>query len=506
MSQRLKTSAFFYRLALTLVLLFAFSSTVLAQETIVRSTYAEEEKKAQEAKQEGTKWKVFGDLDVWLKGLDGTEFSNADNSEKDNFFTTQRVRVFVNAQPSDVLSLHFMARVKPDRWGDGGNQTALKNSGFNMDGDNNIWLTRMVYAKWKALPNTTIDAGLIPIALPIGASRNGVLDSSIGGISVKYNFSPDKAIIGSWGRAYDEGETSDTGRMHDDADFFVLMAPLQFNEPNLFIAPWAIYGRIGADSKYWQQRVPHVSTGPRDPNNGKLLTTSLSDNADAFWGGFATRWYLGNFGILGDFAYGKIKSEYGPASEGLNYNTEGWHVALRTEYKTHSAIGTPYMLAWYASGSDYDDVKDKQKWGVLPSISTFGDGFFPTKTGFDDGLISFLPSGKAGVVLGLEDMSFFSQKLIHTARVAYYEGTSDKDLARDANRRQHLANSTRDFIPMFKDDYFIELNLDNTYAATKDIDVKFNLGYINTNRSTAWGSERNIDDVYSAVLNVKFRF
>lgn len=477
--------------ALSAVLLLApFGSAGTAS----AAAYGPADKETQEEAQEETRFKIFGDLDIWFNAEDGTDFGPNRNKDKDAFFITQRLRLFASAIVSEEISIDGMVRVKPDRWGD----DTTRDSGYNLDGDHNVFLTRMIYANWKPLENTRIHAGLIPIALPFAVTRNGILDTSMGGVSLNYTLERDKHLILAWGRAYDSAESS-SGRSSDDTDLLILMAPLKFAEWNFSFAPWGIYGRIGADSKFWRTRVSYV-TYHQPP-----VTEGVTDNGDAFWAGFAAQYELGRLSLKSDFAYGQIKTRENPASQGLNYNTQGWYMVLKAEYKT--AFGTPGLLAWYATGSDADDVRDKQKWGILPSISTFGDGFEPLKS-FDSLIVSYQPAGKWGVVAELADMSF-ADKLSHTARLGYFAGTNDKELAGQTvtpDPRQNLASSTRDFLMMVKGDHFIEADLENKYLFSKSTDIKFHLVYINTHRSSAWGDEKDIDDVYAAILNLTWRF
>lgn len=445
-----------------------------------------------------TQFTIGGDMDLWLKAIDGAAFSTT--SDKDDFYAQQRLRIWASAIVSDEFSIHTLMRIKPDRWGDG---TTI-NSGYNMDGDGNIFLVRMLYANWAPLEKTRVHAGIIPIALPMGTDRNGILDTSIGGVGVNYELGSGKNVYVAWGRAYDDPENT-TGRSSDDTDLFMLKMPLKFDEPNIYFAPWGIYAKIGKDSKYWAKRVPWLT-------HRNAADQFTYDNGQGAWGGFAARYTIGKLTLSGDFAYGQIKTAEAPMSSGeLQYNTAGYFGALKAEYKT--SFGTPSLWGWYGSGSDADDVRDKQKWGVLPSISSFGDGFEPSKFGFDSMLVSFVPSGKWGVTAALDQVNFM-EKLTHKFSVAFYAGTNDSALAKEGdlasgvpnNVKWHLANSTRDFVLMVKGDRFIEFCVENTYAFSKHLDIKFHVAYINTHRAKEWGEQRDIDDIYGAILNLTYNF
>ena len=457
--------------------------------------------------EEKTKFHLAGDLDISFNYADGVAFNN--NRNMDAFSVPQRLRLFASAIVSNEFSLHALVRIKPDRWGEDG----TPNSGYNLDGDGNIFLTRFIFAKWKPYDKTNVHMGIIPLALPFAGYRNGVLDTSVGGISADYSFTPDMKATLAWGRAYDNVDRA-TGKTDDDADLFVLMASLNFPEYNFKFSPWAVYANIGDDSKYWQDRVPHITHSPVIPGVNPWdapRRKTVHNSGDGIWAGFASAFTNGPFSLKADFAYGQITTDKCSQAEALNYNTSGWHASLKADYKL--SWGVPALFGWYASGSDYDDVVNDQKWGHLPSISTFGDGFAPTSLGFPGGgqgmintggLISFVPSGKWGAGAEIDEISFI-ENVKHTIRVAYYAGTNDNELAAN-NPMGNLANTKRDFILMVKDDHIVEVNFDHVWQFSPKVKIALFMGYMDIHRSGKWGNQRNLDDVYAASLSFKYQF
>lgn len=431
---------------------------------------------------------ISGDYDISFNWADGQSFTNKKGG--DNFETLQRIRIFTTVRVSERLQLFSLLRILPNRWGHSSPDHI--GAGYGLDADSVSLRSRHLYLDWQPIDDLRIRMGMIPVALPYAAFRNGVLDTTAGGVHASYAITDWLNIEGFWARPYDNYDQYESS---NKMDFIYAALPMNFTAQKVQFHPWFLYSLIGKNSSYWNDRIPAVTFGgPR---------TTVDDNGRAWWAGFSGKFSPDNWVFKTDFAYGSLKSEEG----GFNYNASGWYAALAVDYKTE--WGIPGVFGWYASGSDADDAYDDNKWGTMPTISTFGDGFAPTSFGFKagqsvnrDGTVSWVPSGKWGVGLQVTDISFI-EKLKHTIRVAYYSGTNDKELAGD---KRALANTRRDFVLMTKGDHAIEVNFNHEYKIYENLILGVDMGYINMERCKEWGSEQKIDDAWAVSVGFKYKF
>lgn len=443
-----------------------------------------------------TQIKIWGDYDIGFNRVSNNNFTN--ERKNDSFYANQRLRIFIATRVSETLSTFTLLRILPDRWGYSAPNKV--GAGYALDSDSVSLRTRHMLLNWQPTTSLTIQMGIIPTALPFASYRNGVLDTCSGGISLAYSFNQNVSANFFWGRPYASNDNTATGKGADSGDkmdmfFFSLPLNFSWDSARWNFTPWGLYSLIGKNSMYWNDRIPAITNTP-----GK---TTVDDDGTGWWAGFASTFTYDDLIIKGDFAYGSVRS----AKSGFNYNASGWFTALAIDYKF--GWGTPGVFGWYASGSDADKVERDNTWGHMPTISTFGDGFAPTSFGFkdafginDSGVVSWIPSGKWGVGVQVKDISFV-ERLKHTVRVAYYQGTNDKELA---GNKRHLANTRRDFILMTKEDYAVEVNFNHELEIYKNLIMGVDMGYISMHRGSEWKSEQNIDDTWAVNLGFKYRF
>jgi hypothetical protein len=153
-------------------------------------------------------------------------------------------------------------------------------------------------------------------------------------------------------------------------------------------------------------------------------------------------------------------------------------------------FAVPAILAWYGSGVDEngDDM--------FPVING-GYNFVPTTlVGFgaaatsEDALFGSA-AGKWGVSLQASEMSFI-EKVSHTVRATYIQGTNDDDTAAAAD----LQNWTTD-------DKAYEFDFVTTYAMYDNLDLIVDLAYVVTDLDDAAPST---DDVFKAAIGAKYNF
>ena len=447
-------------------------------------------------------FKIWGDTDISLGFASNTGFTNT-GRDNDNFNVRQRVRVWTSAQVSESLKAYLMFRIATATWGQPGR-------GFALDADNVVIRTRFIFLDWQPeSTDLTIRMGIIPVNIPKAAFFSGILDTSAGGISLAYRFNENFTFNAFWARPYDDygNDANAPGNprgqnLMDEMDVF--FASLAFNHRVADIIPWAMYSHIGKDSSYWNLNVPGGAPGTAGAGTRAWPNGRADDNGNAWWSGIAvTVKVLDPLTLKADFAYGSEKSD----TEGNNYNTSGWQAFFAADYKL--SWGTPGVFGWYASGSDYDKVTNDQTWGYIPIISPFDIGFNATSFGFGDWAgvnpgsnISWHAAGMWGIGAQIKDISFIN-KLKHTVRLAYYQGTNDKELAGTGYRSR---SGYVDLVPMTKGDHAWEVNFNHEYKIYENFILSVDTGFIDMTRCKEWGPNKNVDTAWEFAANFRYKF
>ncbi len=422
-----------------------------------------------------------------------------------NFYT--RIRTQLEFIASESLKGVLGFEIGTVRWGsNSGNGTMGRSSGGQLDGDGVNIETRYAYINW-AVPNTglTLQMGLQPMALPYAAFGNPILDTQVFAVVGNYQITDTVGITGFWARPFDGDTAGDPAgkRRVDETDMFALTLPL--TPEGFAITPYAMYARIGGDSGYWQYRY--------GLDDGDALG-NFNRSSNAWWGGAAFEMsLLDPISLKMDGVYGQLtgrgQNRTFPDLESNEYR--GWLLAGLLEYKTDSAIGTPGLLGWYASGDGKNAWKDG-KMGRMPIVGVDNAGFAPTALGFPgsngcltDSVISATGVGTWGVGLQLAEMSFV-EKLSHTVRVAYIRGTNHEDNVKRTGG-EIRSGDMNDYVYLTKKDYAVEVDFFSKYELYTNLDVYLETGYIYLNRNEAtWGDGHDTSPAWKAQVLFKYHF
>lgn len=429
---------------------------------------------AADVKVKGTFDFAFGWRDGYISdGDDDSGFITDKDANADDFMSRQRVRTQVEFIASETLKGVLMFEIGNTNWGRKANADG-KVEGGNLDTDGINIETKHAYIDWyvpgtgnAAVENALrIKMGLQPLALPSATFGNPVFNADVAAIVASYQFNNEIAMTAFWARPYDEKETISSGNTYDAMDLFGVVVPMNFE--SFTVAPWLVYGSIGGVSTY-----------------GKELGATESS---LYIGGFAATTKIADFEFGLDAMYGWTDKD---GSAG--YETRGWLAAMKVDYVGFE-WGTPGAFGWYASGDDYDDYKDDNKFGMLPVVGT-DNGFTPTSFGFpgsagigDDTAVNGTGLGTWGVGIQLADLSFV-EDLSHTLRFAYYQGTNDDQMV-----RQGITTSTTKTYGQnvgVVDEYLTtgdsayEINLDSTYKIYENLDMIVELAYIHMDWDTS---------------------
>ncbi len=462
--------------------------------------------------------KVKGVWDI-AGGWDQTGFKDITGVENDNVSARQRFRTQVNIIASEQLQGVLAFEIGTLRWGSSATTQHYGNApGGSLDADGVNVETRRAYIDWM-VPHTdaTVRMGIQNLVIPFAAGMgNPVISDDVAAIVVSSPLTEMLAVTAFWARPYDAYGTDpvdangDQTRRNDETDVFGLILPV--TGEGWSVTPWGMAGSVGGASGYYQRAYPGTGISP---NNNQVD----SDQAFAWWVGGAVKIDLFDpltFGL--DVIYGRANKAdltFGDGTGTPPYVTEqvgtkGWFVDAALNYKLDWA--TPGIFGWWASG-DKAEALDDGMLGRLPSLTTWdGDGFYPTSFGFpggagptQDGQIAWTGTGTWGVGVQLADFSFID-KLSHTLRVAYYQGTNNTENARQYgdvltyNGEMYLTTS----------DHVWEVNFNHQYQIYENLAAYLELGYLHLSLDEdTWGQTNggdHSDDAWKAQVLFKYSF
>ncbi len=434
----------------------------------------------------GTVVKASAATDVRLGGLfEFAFFLNDDTGQpgmhkdtKNDFIARERVRTWVDFIVSESLKGQLFFEIGESNWGNLGEHDAA-GQGFSIGGDGVSIEVRRAFIDW-IVPSTQLKVrmGLQGIAMPMALGKNVVFDDDMAGIFLSYKFNDMVSANLFWSRPYD-GTFSDGFQAgiseSDNFDAFGLIIPISVSGVN--VTPWAAYANIGSQipvgipSGAGSGVAPDSRTAGRFVGKGLRLDPAGYGKYDyAWWAGLAlTVTALDPFVIKLDAIYGQLHNDLNDDK----YGTAGWWLGGSFDYK--ASWGTPGLFAWYASGDDENER------GQIAQLSSPGNSLL--SLAFDDTWATVGGGGKQlnaagvglwGVGLYIKDLSFI-QGMKHVIRIAYIQGTNDKDSTVGGIGFGPKYMST-------KDNAF-EIDFNTAYSIYSNLTAYLELGYLIPNFS-----------------------
>lgn len=417
--------------------------------------------------------------------FDGTFAEYKDGGNSHEFVARQRVRTWFDFIMSESLKGQLVLEIGETNWGNVGENTAA-GSGFSLNGDGVSIEVRRAFIDW-IVPNTTLQVrmGLQDFVMPMALGKNVAFDDQMAGIMLSYKFNDMFAANLFWARPYD-GTVNDAYTNErsgeDEMDVFGLIIPI--TGTGWSVSPWGAYANIGNDLG---DMVTHPGQNRQVDANGNIIygqpyyhgrdlrITNGGKGYDyAWWAGVAVNvTALDPFEIKFDAIYGMLHND----DNDDDFGTRGFWIGGALDYKADWA--TPGLFAWYASGDD-DDKRRQMAMFSSPGSSLLA-------TGFDGGEIDLTGDGggakvlhKAGigtwgVGLQVKDISFID-KLTHVVRVAYIQGTNDKDSP--YNDYTGVGGERFSAWYMSTKDWAINIEFNTTYLIYDNLIANFELGYV----------------------------
>ena len=381
--------------------------------------------------------------------------------------------------------------------------------------------------------------GIQRIFLPDYASEaSQVFDADVAGINVSAPLGEHAAVTAFWARPFNDnwsGGADGTTHYLDNVDVFGLLLPLTFEGVRL--TPWAMLGMVGSNafrsgndyygSGYGSGIGPSWYALPAHKADG----TSANAYGTAFWTGLTGEITAADpFRLAWSVNYGTFDS----GEEALNRS--GWYASLLAEYKLD--WGTPGIYAWYSSGDDDDPTNGSER---LPSFdynnectSGFsGFGTLGTWTIGRDAVLGYTLAGTWGFGARIRDLSFID-KLSHTIRVNFYNGTNAPRMARyikgeldvPGHAGRSLYGTASDFnnvntnggIYLTQRDYAAEFGIMSSYQIYDNLRLLVEANYIalwldqssdvwgGFSKNGSWHRANSIEDAWNVNMSFIYKF
>ncbi|MDO9584503.1 MAG: outer membrane homotrimeric porin [Desulfomicrobium sp.] len=413
-----------------------------------------------------TELKVKGNLDVYGMWSANLRDFDSDKGDADNYYTTQRMRVYFDFVASENLKAVLGLEMNTD-WGQGAD------GDWGTDGTN-IMRVKHAYMDFN-FPDTKINvkAGLQSIKLP-GIFGNPVFDDDAAALVVSAPINDMFGLTVGYTRGADYKDNYDTGSYSsDNVDMAFLLAPVKLD--GFAITPYFGYAWIG----------DNVNATGQQALTGATASKLLASDDATVWvlGANAKLTMFDPLTIAADLIYGEGDSN--------DYETKGWYSALAASYKMDMMVAT--LFGTYATGADKGTDDDylpglAQTWMLTPYIGgarAFSTG--ASNAGFATGTLGEGIDGTGIWTVGLKlDKISFVDKLSHALTIAYAEGTSDKDAGRNFDEKDSAWEV-----------YFV-----NQYMIYENLAAINELGYFAPNLKGVSGE----DDSYFATIGFSYKF
>lgn len=384
-----------------------------------------------------TDFKTSGSM--WV----GYDYINAEGSSDDTNNFIQRMDTQIDIITSELLSATMLFRIE-QTWGQAnGNVGAGSGGAIGADGVNVS--TLRAYVDFL-VPSTTLKvrAGIQGLGLPGVVTASGVLDNDVAAIVASQSYENVEATV-FFARPYDADGVDDA-----TMDLFGGVLAADLGVAN--VSPYFMYANV----------------------SDKVVTDDATYEDNMYWLGASVEFApVNNFTFGLDGVYGKETGK-----------DAGYAVAGKAAYVTNVAV--PAIVGWYASGNDDDGE------GLMPSIDD--DDFSMTTLigagamGPDSDNIFGSALGKWGIGLHLEEISFV-EKLSHTVRVTYAQGTNE---------------NSGDITAWGEDDRITEFDVSSVYNIYDNLDLLVDFAYAITDFDA--GAAKDVDSVFKAAALVQYNF
>lgn len=423
----------------------------------------------------------------------------------DSFMANQRFRTTIEARASENVSatigFTMPNNTANQAWGRAG-------SSMGADGvDVGVW---QAYIDWN-IPNTQIATrmGIQYLIMPgFVTGSNPVFSRNMPGISMHAPVWSNKEWnVGAtffWARPYNDNysDPDETrSKTLDNLDVFALSVPI--TTQGLKINPWVIGALIGQNSlKSLPSGGPGAMYAPRGGltpilgSGGTFASTfdkgrrwhTDTDWGGGGWGGLTAEiktfapWEFAIEGAYDEVDMGEIKhyTQFGDKKgRTFDLHRHGWYVGARVDY--HFDWGTLGALGWYSSGDDDNPYNGSER------MPMFNSQWPVTPLGFGGCYTDLSPwkvlghgggCGLTGGVAYLKNVSFID-RLKHTLKVGYFQGTNSPEMPRKANMTHYPTFADGPMAYLTTTDHAWDFSLSNTYKMYENLEINLEGSYVN---------------------------
>lgn len=455
----------------------------------------------------------YGKNGQFTGGGAATGFTNR-NGGDDDFGSSQRVRLQLEAIASETLSGTVYFEMGNTQWG-------RESQGGALGADGRIVELKNAYIDVVLFEGLKARMGIQNVTLPSYSTTSQIMSADVAGITLNYAFNDNISATAWWLRPWNDNYAGNADGLQanylDNIDFFGLALPMQFE--GVKITPWGMYGMLGpnafregndwlarAKTSYYASSLYPVMYG-----NMTRRLESQTSYGNAWWAGFTGEvTAFDPWRFAWDFSYGSFRRD----DESLN--REGWLASALLEYKLD--WGIPGIHGWYASGDDDDPSNGSERLpytdldeGGANSFDKFAFGGGRPNT-FRDARIAHSMAGTWGVGIHLKDMSFL-ENVKHTFRANYFGGTNNPDLIKALHKITGEWMTPNNFtgdtvgvegLYMTTRDTALGFNLENEWKVYENFKIFVDAAYIHVmldQSSNVWGQSKmngRSDDVRDA--------
>lgn len=242
----------------------------------------------------------------------------------------------------------------------------------------------------------------------------------------------------------------------------------------------------------WRLRVslPHQHEHRTLADCEKIIAASGMDTdwGGGGWGGLTAEiktfapWEFAIEGAYGEVDMGEIKhyTQFGDKKgRTFDLHRHGWYVGARVDY--HFDWGTLGALGWYSSGDDDNPYNGSER------MPMFNSQWPVTPLGFGGCYTDLSPwkvlghgggCGLTGGVAYLKNVSFID-RLKHTLKVGYFQGTNSPEMPRKANMTHYPTFADGPMAYLTTTDHAWDFSLSNTYKMYENLEINLEGSYVN---------------------------
>ncbi|MCK9241463.1 outer membrane homotrimeric porin, partial [Desulfocurvus sp.] len=271
----------------------------------------------------------------WTDNVGLQDFAKTNNSE-DDFYATQRIRMYFQYVDSEVLRGVVGFEIDTN-WGAPAATGTKGTGGGALGTDGTTVEVKHAYTDFN-VGGVAFRVGLQGLAWPSAVAGSPIYDNDVAGIVASYQFNDNFGLTAGWARLWDNNIGGDGANgLDDEVDAFTVIAPITMDGWSL--TPYVIYAKHGKDAA-------GAGTTAALSSLRASNASALTDDLDIWWGGGAFELSMFDPFVFGaDLIYGSVDGDKANQND-----MAGWFFAAIATYKMDMV--TPSLALMYGTGED----------------------------------------------------------------------------------------------------------------------------------------------------------